>query len=192
MAKIVGTRGSGITEQAVVKFDVSLDLSEIVAAAKHSIMMESFSAIQASIADTAKSILDACELPSDPRGHYLYKNGSWAQLDVPQTEPGDFENFLRLLQLLKIEPDSAEGFAAQALVLIEQINASLTEKVDSAQALIFELGGLLREATFKSAWEKDALRGEKIQRAAERGDAMPTSGPKLSRPLRPSVLGGPA
>lgn len=69
---MIKTQGSGITERAVMQFDSAIDLKEIIAAAKHSMIVERFSTLRKAIAETATAILESCNLPRDPRGTYAF------------------------------------------------------------------------------------------------------------------------
>ena len=165
MAKIIGTIGRGISETAIVKMSVATDLQAIVAAANHSMNLERFSSTANSISNIAKNILTARNLPTDPRGVYQIKDDTWGQIDGEKDPDGN--SFRRVMLHFNVPVDSPEGYAAQSLDLIEQITTQSDS--DVALALALTLGGLIKEATLKSAWEPDALRGEKIARSAEMG-----------------------
>lgn len=172
MAKTVGTIGSGITEQAILKLDVAEgDLAMIVRAANHTMAMETFSTASKVISYTAKNVLEAHNLPSDPRGIYVLRGSEWGQIEGKASRPGNYQSFLAVFVRLGIPPDHAAGSAAQALVLIEQIRGK-SNNPDEALALAIKLGEITEQAKFKAAWEDDALRGAAIQQAAEKGDLM--------------------
>lgn len=169
MAEIIGTEGSGITESAILKLDIASDLSTIVAAAKRGMAAESFRETEKIITEIAKAILEAHNLPNDPRGLYLIRNGEWGLVEGQYPQP-DCKSFLALMLHFQVPMDSSAGYAASAVVLFDQIKNQ--SNPDAALALAFTLGGVIKEATLKSAWEKDALRGEKQMKAAVAGDEI--------------------
>ena len=170
MVKVVGTIGTGITEQAILRMDVAEgDLSAIVRAANHTMAMEYFSTASRVIANTAKNVLEEFNLPSDPRGVYALRGGEWGQIEGQISPPGDYDSFFAVFMRLGIPTDSQVVFAARALVLIEQIRSS-PDRPDESLARAIKLGEIVQEAKFKAAWEQDALRGAAIHRAAKAGD----------------------
>ena len=171
MAEVIGTRGTGITATAILKLDVAADVKQIIAALPHTLATESYAAAKQLAKKIARDVLEKNNLPTDPRGEYAVKDGIWHSLEEPTRSVADFQSYLRVFTTLEIPHDSPSGYAAQVLVLIEQINDRYS-RPDEALALAITLGEVLKEASMKSAWEEDALRGEKIMKAAHLGDEM--------------------
>jgi hypothetical protein len=171
MAEVIGTRGTGITQTTILKLDVATEVKQIIAALPHTMAAESYTATKQLAKKIARDVLEKNNLPTDPRGQYAIKDGIWSSLQELSRPEGDFQSYLRVFTTLGIPHDSPGGYAAQVLVLIEQIDERYN-RPDEALALAITLGELLKEASMKAAWEEDALRGEKILRAAHLGNEM--------------------
>ncbi|MEQ9634839.1 MAG: hypothetical protein RLW68_02010, partial [Devosia marina] len=175
MPQYRNTVGTGITEHAVVTFDHDDrdDVEAMVEAASFTLDRTNFQRLSSRISNLAGTILDAVGLPTNVHGHYLLPETDGQAEATAKTAADNALTFPAMLAALDVPRDSPEGYAARALMQIDEINNALTASdVDEALAMAFALGELVNEAAMKAVWEPDALRGEKVLASARDGHAM--------------------
>lgn len=155
------TVGSGLSERAIVQFDTSdpEDFECVRRAASDTLDRMSFERICKRNKKISKDILKAEGLPHEASKQY--------ELD------GELYSLDQVVLANGHKPDSLAMYAASILMMIEKAFALFREgDVDQALAAVFALGELVAEAGIKEVWEDDAIRGDKVLRAARLGHAM--------------------
>jgi hypothetical protein len=184
MVRVARIEGAGITQRAILQFDLEKDLAAVVAAANHTMALERFSLLSKDIAKLAVAVLQSANLPFHVRGIYQVEDSTWSCNPNKKSSLRDYRSYGVALIRLGIEADTPEGYAARALALIDKADSFAEEgRCDEALAAGFQLGEIVKEAGFKAIWEADALRGEKVFEGARDG-ALMTHGSPAMRELR--------
>ncbi len=178
MPKIMKTIGNGMTERAVVGFDLADpgEAREMIRAAVETFERSSFDRLSRKLQALAKGILEAEDLPSDPDKVYLiFDDGAWAAVDADQDFGPEIDvppvSFADAYTDYELAPDSPEGYAVQVLLLLQRARLERgAGNIDEAMALAFAVGELANEAGIKDLFEADFIIGRRLR--AIRRDAF--------------------
>lgn len=180
MPEAIKTVGTGMTECMLLQFDTSdpADLDALVNAAAHSMRKTSFRSLAENLKEISIGILKEEGLPYDPKVGYRLADASvpTGSASSMRAAKGAGEPVYSLQELplqLGYEPDSPVMFAAAILAMIERTFAFAREgDIDQTLAAAFAVGELVTLVGVKEVWEADAIRGDKVLRAAKQGHAM--------------------
>lgn len=171
MPKITRTTGSGMTERAVLELGPTDtdDIQEMIRAATETFERSSFDRLSGKLEALATRILEAAELPSDPKVSYLVtSDGAWAPIDDQiglNAERHDADLPLDLaVPFCGYPSDSAEGYATRVLMLLQKARRQQEAgSIDEAMALAFAVGELANETGMKDLFEADFIAGGKVR-----------------------------
>jgi hypothetical protein len=166
-----------MTERAVVEFDHAKpeDVGAQINAAIRAFEMSSFDRLFRRLTELAGAILEAAEIPSDPRVMYVMGDNE----GVPFIEPAKLKDVSERKDLLSLDQavlalrfkqDSAEGYAGRILTKLHLSRQLLQDgDAETAMALAYEVGALVTEASMKAVFEPDFITGEKVRAGGTKG-----------------------
>jgi hypothetical protein len=161
--------GDGITRRAILELHAgnSEDLKIMEQAAIAALDLTSFDRLSRKLKESANGILRESALDLDAEAlSCLGKRIRGEPLTVTE------RLLLAGYPWQIFEEDTPEGYSVRILLQIDKaLSFRKSGQIDEAMAAAFQTGQLVAEASYKAAWEPDALRGAKVAEGGRRGHA---------------------